>query len=101
MSTGVTPEVPVEYLGFMAYQPSFRGGSFAYYRAGINMTTAWNDYYGVLNGINSYMGYAGGTGIQPGNIACHTELYQHISTFTRWCYAQLPIPTNGVQYKHD
>lgn len=78
MSTGVTLEVPVEYLGFMVYQPSFSGGSFAYYKAGINMTTAWNDYYGVLNGINSYMGYVGGTGIQPGTITCTPGILSYI-----------------------
>ncbi|WP_054857442.1 hypothetical protein [Vulcanisaeta sp. JCM 16159] len=71
MTTGTTPQIPVTYLGFMNYAPSFSGGSIAYYRAGINMTTAWNDYYSVLNGINSYMGYVGGTGIQPGTITCH------------------------------
>ncbi|GAB6945139.1 hypothetical protein JCM14467A_19210 [Vulcanisaeta sp. JCM 14467] len=79
MSTGIIPEVPVEYLGFMNYIPGFSGGSFAYYRAGINMTTAWDDYYGVLNGINSYMGYVGGTGIQPGTITCTPGILSYIS----------------------
>ncbi|WP_148224644.1 hypothetical protein [Vulcanisaeta moutnovskia] len=79
MSTGTIPEIPIEYLGFMTYQPGFSGGYFAYYRAGINMTTAWNDYYGVLNGINSYMGYAGGTGIEPGTITCMPGVLSYIS----------------------
>ncbi len=53
-----TPQFPVDYLGYANYIPSSGGGSFAYYKVGINMTEAYE--VDQANGYNSYM--AGGEG---------------------------------------
>ncbi|WP_243675730.1 hypothetical protein [Vulcanisaeta distributa] len=63
------PGIPVSYLGFnnLVTGSGGSGGNWAYYRVGVNMTTAY--YIDQENGYNSYMTWTG-TDDEPGSTSC-------------------------------
>ncbi|WP_069808099.1 hypothetical protein [Vulcanisaeta thermophila] len=60
--------LPTDYIGYVAYIPAASGGTIYPIKAGINMTTAYQEVDKPM-GYNSYMGWAIG-GIEPSSQSC-------------------------------